>query len=324
MSWGLITDQWRVKLLALGLAVLLLAAVAFSQNPPTSGTLTVNLRYPNVPADVVILNPPTKISVTYTGLADLIKSVDANNLTASVDAKNAKPGEAVTLKVTASTTIPNVNVADPAPIVVQVDRRQVKSLPVQVAARAAPGWSVTKALAVCGTNPCAVNFDGPASWETNLVATVNVPSTVSASTTDLLNLPIVLSNSSGYLDLGTCRTVPCAKLTDFTSVGVHVEAVAGSTSSSVVLLDSPPSHGPAAGYRVTDVRITPSVVDISGDPSALGKIRTITLPPVDLSGKTSNATFQVAIPYPDTVSGNVANATVTYTIARNPNTTASP
>ena len=43
MSWGLITDDWRIKLLALGLAVLMLGAVAFSQNPPTTGNLTVGL-----------------------------------------------------------------------------------------------------------------------------------------------------------------------------------------------------------------------------------------------------------------------------------------
>ena len=33
MSW--IAENWRLKLLAVGLSALMLAAVAFSQNPPT-------------------------------------------------------------------------------------------------------------------------------------------------------------------------------------------------------------------------------------------------------------------------------------------------
>ncbi|HKV88520.1 MAG TPA: CdaR family protein [Candidatus Dormibacteraeota bacterium] len=323
MSWGLITDQWRIKLLALGLAVLLLGAVAFSQNPPTTGSLTVPLLYSKVPAGVVILNPPPKILVTYIGPSFLLKDVNVDHVTATVDASHAKPGQAVRLNVTAATTILDVDVQNPAPIVVQVDDRRVKALPVQVAARAAPGWSISKAVAVCGTNPCTINFDGPASWETNLVATVDYPYPVGATTSDTPNLQVTLSNSSGFLDLTTCRTSPCAQL-DVTSVGVHIDAVAGSTSSTIVLLDSPPSHGPAPGYRVTDVKITPTLVTISGDPAALAKIRNITLPPVDLTGKNTNALFQVAIPYPDGISGNVANASVTYTIARNPTVTPSP
>jgi len=43
MSW--ITEDWRLKLLALGLAVVMLGAVAFSQNPPTIKTLSVPLNY---------------------------------------------------------------------------------------------------------------------------------------------------------------------------------------------------------------------------------------------------------------------------------------
>jgi len=53
-------------------------------------------------------------------------------------------------------------------------------------------------------------------------------------------------------------------------------------------------------------------------------VHNITLPPVDLTGRTSNATFQVAIPYPPGVSGSVANAKVTYLISANPNASPSP
>ena len=41
----LITNEWRLKLLAFLLAVLMLGAVAFSQNPPTTRSLSVPLDY---------------------------------------------------------------------------------------------------------------------------------------------------------------------------------------------------------------------------------------------------------------------------------------
>ncbi len=63
---------------------------------------------------------------------------------------------------------------------------------------------------------------------------------------------------------------------------------------------------------------------ISGDPATLSKILRITLPAVDLSAATSTVKVSVSIPYPDNVTGNLATATITFIIQRNPNVTPSP
>jgi YbbR-like protein len=326
VSWGLITEDWRVKLLALGLAVLMLGAVAFSQNPPTTNHLTVGVSY-TVPPNIILINPPTKQDVTYSGLADVISHVNASNLIATVDATRALPGAAVRLNVVARSLDPRVQVVQPPPIAVQVDTRQVREVPVQVAARAGPGWSLTKSAAICpGTvspNPCKVHFDGPVLWETNLTATATLPGLVNVGTIDSPNQPVVLSNSTGIIDLTSCRTQPCVNL-DVTSVNLHIEATPGASSSTVPLLDAPPSHGPPNGYRVTGITINPITVIINGDPAVLGKIRNLILPAVDLSSSTSDAQFQVQIPYPAGTSGSVAIATVTYSISRNPAVPPSP
>ena len=315
MSWDLITNEWRLKLLALGLAVLMLGAVAFSQNPPTTRSQTVGLSYAVGP-DIILINPPSKTTVTYGGLADIIINVTSSNLTATVDATHARPGAQVKLNVTARSTILGVNVQNPAPIAVDIDSRQLKDLPVQVVARADSGWSISKAVAT----PATVHFDGPASWETNLVATTTFPGVVNFGTRDSPNQPILLRNSNGFLDLSSARTVPAASL-DVNSTTIHIEATPGSTSSTVALVDAPPSQPPPAGYRVTGITINPNTVVITGDATILGRIQRITLPSVDLSTHSSDYTFLVAIPYPDGTSGTVANARVTYTIARNPNAT---
>ncbi|TMD16768.1 MAG: hypothetical protein E6I27_09060 [Chloroflexi bacterium] len=326
MSWSLVTNEWRLKLLAFGLGILMLGAVAFSQNPPTTGSKTVPLSY-TVPPNIVLVNPPVKTDVTYSGLADVIKRVDASNLIATVDATRALPGSAVRLNVTARSLIPGVQVQNPSPIAVTVDTFQTVALRVQVNARAAPGWSIdpTKTLATCpgapNQNPCTVHFSGPVSWETGLRAVATLPG-LAIGKQDSLNQPLQLQTPNGNLDLSV-RTVPTF-VVDVTTADIHVEAVAGTTSASVPLVDSPPSHPQPPGYRVTAITITPLLVTISGDPTVLLRVRNIALPPVDLSNSTSDATFPVTITYPNGVSGSVANATVKYSISRNPNVTPSP
>jgi YbbR domain-containing protein len=325
MSWKIITDDWRLKLLAVGLAVLMLGAVAFSQNPPTSGSLTVGLTYANIPSNLILINPPGRIPVTYSGIADAITKVNATNLFATVDVSHAKPGINVQLNVVAHTTVTDVTPQNPPPITVNIDQYvQNKELQVQVSAHAAAGWSITKATAQCPNTPCVVHFSGPASWLKNMTATVSYPGAVNLGSIDSPNQPILLTNSNGLVDLSTCQhTDPCATL-DTLSASIHIDAVPGSNSSTVALLDQPPSHPPASGYRITAVTITPNTVTITGDPILIGKFRNVTLPAVDLTGRTSDATFQVAIPYPDGVSGSVSTATIKYSISPNPAVSPSP
>ena len=326
MIRNFITNEWRLKLLALGLAVLMLGALAFSQNQPTTKSLTVGLNY-TVPPNIILINPPAKTIVTYSGLSDVISHVDGSNLIASVDATRALPGSAVKLNVTAKSLISDVQVQNPAPIAVTVDTMQKVEVPVQVSARAAPGWSIdpTKTLATCpagqGPNPCKVHFNGPVSWENSLKAVTSVPGLVIGKN-DYLNQPVQLQNGTGALDLSV-RTVPTPTI-DVTAVDIHVEAVAGTTSASIPLVDAQPSHGPPQGYRITGVTITPLLVTISGDPSVLLRVRSILLPAMDLGNRTADATFQVQISYPNGVTGDVQTATVKYSISANPNVSPSP
>jgi YbbR-like protein len=320
---NLLTDDWRLKLLAVGLAILMLGAVAFSQNPPRTRTLPIPLTY-TLPPGLILISPPSKTNVTFTGLADIISPITSDRLVAVVDATQAKPGPAVKLNVNASSTIRGVTVQNPDPIVVNIDRLESDSLPVQVNARAAPGWSITRALATCPgaqkSNPCSVQFDGPQSWgaAVNLKAFVDFAAPVSANTYDSPNQTIELRNSNGAVDLTTCTTRPCVRL-DVTSAAVHIEAQTGVTSSTVALVDAPPSNPPPSGYRVTGITISPVTVVITGDAAALSRIQRIVLPAVDLSNSTSTATFKVTITYPGSVSGSVATASITYQISANPN-----
>ncbi len=320
MSW--IIDDWRLKLLALGLAVLMLAAVAFYQNPPTTKTLPISLRYTQVGSaqNLVIINPPSTINVTFTGLADVVASATPSNFFATVNATNAAAGPAVKLSVTVTATN-GVIITNPAPIVVRIETNQGLDLPLQAVTHAAPGWVVTNVV----TNPGTVHFTGPSSWEDHLTASVVVAAPVAGTSTSLLNQPIQLQNSNGALYLTPCSTQPCASL-DNISAALTISAKTGTTSTTVPLNVPSPSQPPPPGYEITGVTINPQLVTITGDPAVLAKIQRIILPANDLSSATSTAAFTENIPYPDGVTSlsGVAKVTVTYTIQRNPLVSPSP
>jgi YbbR domain-containing protein len=323
VSW--ITESWRLKLLALGLSVLMLGAVAFSQNPPTSKPLTVPIAYNGTsPSDIVLINPPTKTNVTVTGLADTIASVTASSVTAAFDLSKATAGASVKVNLIVKSLIPGVQIQNPTvPIALDIEPlATVKLTVVARSPRVTTGWQVTKAESRCPNSPCVVTFTGPQSWETGLSAYADFPNPVENSVSDVFSYPIALVQNGSPLDL-TAFTVPKYTL-DIPTVAIHIEAKTGTTSRQVVLIDSAPSHGPASGFRVTGISIDPIAVVISGGPEVVAKIKTLSLPAVDLSGRTSDFTFRVTIPYPSGVVGSVATARVTYSISPNPNAQPTP
>lgn len=322
---SLITDDWRLKLAALGLAVLMLGAVAFSQNPPTTRTLSVPLSYHALAPGIVIINPPTKVNVTFSGLADVISGITADNLTASADASQAVPGPAVTLNVTARYTgTASVNVTNPAPIVVFIDQFKTIPVPVDVVVPVIDsGWRITKKAATCGTPPtaCVVNFSGPASWENGLTARVVFNQRVNFNSSSSPGWPITFFNGNGPLP--TTPTEPQTTW-DVANVNVDIEAQQGLFEKTVALVAAAPAQPPPPRYELVGVVISPATVVISGDPAVIGPIQHIVLPAIDLSSRTSNTTVGVSITYPDNVTGATQTAQITFLIQPNPNVSPSP
>jgi len=317
VSW--ITDDWRLKLLAIGLAVLMLGAVAFSQNPPTSRTMQVGIAY-TVPPGLILVNPPTRTTVTVSGLADLVSAANSSNVLTTADITKVNPGTGVRVNLVGKPAIPGISVQT-TPVVLNIDQRAVVKLSVVVRTPkgTAPGWQVTKMEARCPDVPCSVAFDGPVSRESNLKAYADFPVPVDGSY-DFPSQKVLLEQNGTPLDLDKLvqGTQPNAGL-DITSVNIHIEAKSGTTSRQVTLVDSPPSNPPPNCYRVTNIAVDPISVVLTGPPDALSTVTRITLPAADLTGHTTDAVFQLTIPFPSGVTGTVAKAKVTYSISQNPN-----
>jgi len=317
LSWLL--DDWKLKLLAVGLAVLMLGAVAFSQNPPTSKPLSVGIAY-SIPAGLILINPPTQTTVTVSGLADVVSAANSTNVVTTADISKASPGTNVRVNLVPKSVLTGVTVQT-TPIVLNIDQRAVVKLTVDVRTPqgTAPGWQITKMETRCPDAPCSVSFDGPLSLETNLKAYADFPVPVAGSY-DFPSQPVTLEQNGTPLDLHKLRanTQPQASL-DIGTVNIHIEAKSGTSTRQVAMVDSPPSSPPPNCYRVTDITVDPVTIILTGSPDALSKVTRITLPAVDLSTRTSDATFRIPIPFPSGVTGSPTSAKVTYTISQNPN-----
>ena len=315
MSW--ITDDWKLKLLALALSVLTLGAVAFSQTPTTQKIFNPAIDY-NVPSSLVIINPPLKVPVRVTGLADTITTMTDSNVTATVDLSKAQTGSAVKLNITVATrgVGPGVSVINTSvPITLNIDKRQTVALTVDaILPRPAPDWLVTKTTVSCGDSntTCIVHYDGPVQWETNLKAVATLTKSIATTQTVQLGVQIVLLQNNAPLP-DTLTYLPSGL--DQSTVSIVVDAKTGSTSTTLPLVAAAPSKPPPSGYRVTGITITPVSVIATGDQTVLSHTQFITLRAVDLSSSTSTATFNVNIPYPNGVTGAVTTASITYTIA---------
>jgi len=324
VSW--VTESWRLKLLAIGLSVLMLGAVAFAQNPPTFKTLTASISYGPIPDNLIVINGPTRTTVRVTGLADAIQSMTASSLTANFDLSKATPGPRVKVNLVVTSVVSTVKVQNPTvPYLLNIDLRKTVPLTVEVRfPRVAPGWVVTKAQAACPNSPCIVTFEGPASWETKLIAYADFTAPVQSDNLDAPNITLSLEQNGTPLDVANfLKTTPNSSLSQ-SSVEVRITAKTGTTSKQVVLVVAPPTHRPPSGYYLSAVTFDPILVVVSGRADVLLKITSLTLPAADLSGHTSNFTVSVAIPYPAGVTGPQQPVRVTYSISPNPAVQATP
>lgn len=322
---SLITHEWRLKLGAIALSLVLLGAVAFSQ--VQTNHVSADINYVNRPANLVVLTPPGQIDVAVSGPAELVSRLNKTSITVTADLAHIKKGTAqqVSFKVRSSDS--RIAAVTPPPINMDVDDLKPVQLEVKIQnATGAPGWQVTKATAQCGDSalPCSIAFTGPASLTSGLAADVTLTDPIAADTTDLLNQLVKFDQNGRTIDISKIETLPRIAI-DHPTVTIHIEAKRGSQSRQILLIASPPTRLPPPGYRITRIVIDPLTVVITGLNDALIKAGdTIVLDAVDLGTSTSDATFKVNFTYPDGTTGLVKAAKITYSISPNPIITPTP
>src|SRR5258708_8182965 len=129
MSW--ITSDWRLKLLAVGLAAVLLFVVGYSQYPIQIATVDAKVNYDNaMPVGLEVNNPPVTSKVAISGLASDIRSA---TVSVDVDLSKLKEGTGVVVSPTAQVTgSPGARVVSVSPITLKVEQLATVNLDIQI------------------------------------------------------------------------------------------------------------------------------------------------------------------------------------------------
>ncbi len=325
---GFVTRNWRLKGLALLLAVISWTAVVYAGNPPGTKTVQVPVPQPpqvSLPAPYVLTQPVPDLNVTVAGTAAHLGQFRAGWLQVAVDysaisAQGTAVPAAVRVPVRVSFAVPNPNVQLDSPpqwITVQVDRATTRTVAVQVAISEHPpaGYIVQSTT----LTPSTVTITGPEHELQDAVVRTG---------------PIDLGNQEGNFDRGGVKLYAYdpqgRRLANVNTnpstvqVQITVQQVTTSRTSPIVLGDV---RGLAPGYEVTSISYTPPVATLFGaesivNASSLASVRTA---PLNVAGLEGTGVYTVGIPAPEAgVTVSPTSVTVTVTVAPIPRPTPVP
>lgn len=322
--WGLITDHWRLKSLALVLAVLLFGAVAFAQNPITVRTIAaVSINgYSNESPDLVLVNFPRTVDVQIVGLASAVNPVKQDDIRAVMDLSNVKapadgaPTQRVKVNVNVEVAAQGVSLQQSViPVYITVDRISQRTLPLNVITDPAPGVTIDKTIVLDHATQAPVSnvtLTGAANTINGLTAFVDVGSIEGGLFSPAA--PIKYRDAGGHAVPWPPATIP-AGTSDVGSVDITITAHQNLQQKTVPIL-TPLTGSPACGYEVSGISVSPNqTVSLTGTPGDLAKLSSITLSAIDVSGSTSTVTSRQQVPLPpDLTSLQVTPTSVTVNI----------
>jgi YbbR domain-containing protein len=292
----------RLKLVALFFAAALWSVVAYTSNPTQSHNyrLTVSNVSQTLPNGLTLIGEPPMVSVTVIATEDNLSHFDQHDLSVTGNFSNVHVGhDQVPIRVDNSDPAVQVDAPNTVPVTVDqlantnlnVTLQRVHSLP-------AGYHEQTNATTV---TPSTVRVDGPKSKLNGITAvalvdldTVNAPGVNQAYAVHILD--------AGGKELTGVRITPST-----VTVKMVVEADAITIAKAVGWTLA---GQPAAGFRVTNVQITPLQVQATGLQNTLGTFSLLATDPVDISNQKSDVIKTVTIRPPNGVEVSPKTASV--------------
>jgi YbbR domain-containing protein len=286
---GRIVHNWPLKLAAVGLASLMYAGLALSQNTQTfPGVIPV--RYVNEPARTVVTpSTPEPINeVRY--FADSSVPVATGTFLATIDLAGVEGRiGVVTLPISVTSPDPRIRVLGFSPNFATVDLDVLTSregIPVRVVHPPVPDGLTLGPVEV---DPATVTVSGAASIVAKVDAVradVTIPATGIDVDQDVQLVPIdKLGNAISPLDV-----IPA-------TARVSIPVISDQQSRTLPI--NPDITGtPAAGFEIESVTVTPQVVLVTGDADTLANLTRIDTDPIPMTGVSADETVPVGLALP--------------------------
>ena len=325
---GFIARNWRLKLLALVLAIVAWAGVVYATNPP--GTRSVSVPVPqgspgvSLPAGYLLTARIPNLTIYITGTQNSLSTFNLNSLQVSVEWDAIK---AIGNRVPATVRLPaRVTNSDP-----NID---LDNPPTSVEAQVDLAGSATEAVTV------AVSHAPPPGYEVEAGGVTATPSTVTATGPEheLIGIqvktePIDLSNQRANYTASDVLLFPYDKTGQplsgvnleppFANVQIQVNGLSTTRTSGVVIgpvIDVP------SGVAVSAISYTPMTVTLTGSQDLLNDatLATVTTGPVDIAGQSGTVTYHLSISVPTGITASPSSVAVTITVTPIPTPTPVP
>ncbi|RMG86974.1 MAG: YbbR-like domain-containing protein, partial [Candidatus Dadabacteria bacterium] len=269
-----LTENWGLKLLSLGFAVLLWMFVVGEKRSEVS--LTVPLELTGIPTDRVIVSPvPEAIRVRINGPRTLLAAMDPAKLRVSLSLDGVQPGISSFEILPSRLNLPrgvDVTYISPSVITVDVDRRVEKAVRVKPRLRGTPaeGFEVVSLEA----DPAQVRVSGA---ERALRGLDEVPTE-----------PVDVAGATGSLTRPVALAFPDPTIRPLDAASVKVTAVIREIVAEREFLGVPVSPGPGGGTLVPPsvrvkirgpvravARIAPEDIRVRAEPGGAGPVRVV-------------------------------------------------
>ncbi len=293
---GFLLRNWHLKLSAILLATVLYTGLVFSGSF-AEADIKVRIVQANAPAESFVLSGDLGfVDVRYRTTNDAAPAVVAEAFVARVDLADydmESAPEPQVLDVEVSALIDGIEILShtPSTVRVELDRIEVRSVPVQVETSAVPsGLEIGEPVLSHDT----VDVRGPSSIVRRVsraAAFVNI----SASGIDF-NEPVdlVAVDVEGQpVDTGRLEIEP-------STVSVQIDVESTETSKTVPV--RPDIGGtPAPGFALESLSVDPSVVTLRGLPADLADVDEVLTEPLSIDGVSGDQTFEAALVLGDAV-----------------------
>lgn len=273
------------------------------QNPIMTGTYTVPVTVRNLDRSLVALNIPETVSVEVTMNRNSLMQLRTDNIKAYVDAEGMAAGEYPNTRIYA--TLPGEGQTSVTPLFcdMRLDTYAATTMPITVNfyGNTADGYTAKPAVVTPQTLTITGSQEAISRADRAVVSVNMTGKTKSFSEYD----SITVVDSEGNTISGIEIMPTQAKIT------VTIEE---KSETANVNLTAKVKGTPAEGHSVSMVSIQPVYVTVTGPQSQIGKLKSIDLGEVDVTGAVDDVTARLSIPLPEGVTAIPQEVDVTIVI----------
>ena len=308
-TWSAIRDTPGLILISLLLGSALWLSVTDAENPTRVDTFPAQIRVEsvNVAPTLAVANALQTVEVRVSAPEDRWQELTSEDFRAFVDLNGMGGREQlVNVQVDVASGVGGVRIVGVSPSAILVNLEPFVSRDVQVVPRLLGSVPLGYRVANATPEQESVRVSGPESL-VNLVREVAAEVNVTGLTVGLEQSVSLVPRGEGAGEIrGVTLDPPTMR------VAIDVEQT---ILQRLLPLQTSITGEPAAGYRVTDVRVEPATVRVDGPIDALQSVDSIAVPEVDITGATADVTETLVVePSAETITPREIQVAVTVVI----------